>query len=389
MIKILSVVVLISASLFAQSFDEFLNNALKNSPYLKSSNLSISQARERGSELKRYENPSLELEYSQFKPESTKDDNGYRAAFTQPIRLWGVGDDKNAVADAMTKRAESGYLLTYAQFVRDISLLYTIYANQKKYLSLGEEELEIAKHIYDISKERNLAGTISKGVMLQAKVDYEMAEIKKEALNLDIQEAYYKLLEFAGISNEIELDFEHKFKALTDSKASTNPKIIYLESLKKEATASSLLNSNKVEWIDLVAEYENEPEQNIIRVGASIPLAVFNTKSQEKQIAKLEAQKSELLVQKEDAKIKLEQIRLKKQRDLLSLLRSKNEKTLKTQTKLLKMFEDGYKIASINLLELQNIKNRVIKTKESLIKIDTALNQNAITTNYIAGAYNE
>ncbi len=71
------------------------------------------------------------------------------------------------------------------------------------------------------------------------------------------------------------------------------------------------------------------------------------------------------------------------------LLKSKNKETLKTQIKLLEMFEDAYKIASINLLELQNVKNRVIKTKESLIKIHTALNQNAIFTNYIAGAYNE
>jgi cobalt-zinc-cadmium efflux system outer membrane protein len=53
------------------------------------------------------------------------------------------------------------------------------------------------------------------------------------------------------------------------------------------------------------------------------------------------------------------------------------------------MFEDAYKIANVNLLELQNIKNRVIQTKEALIKIQTAIDQNTITTNYIAGAYNE
>lgn len=178
MIKILSAVVLISASLYAQSFDEFLNNAIKNSPYLKSSNLSIEQTRQEGSALMRYENPSLDIVYSQFKPKDTSDDSGYSLSYTQPVRLWGVSDDKKSFADAMTKRAKSDYSLNYAQYVRDISMLYTVYADQKKYLSLGEEELEIAKHIYDISKERNIAGTISKGVLLQAQVDYEMAEIK-------------------------------------------------------------------------------------------------------------------------------------------------------------------------------------------------------------------
>ena len=58
-------------------------------------------------------------------------------------------------------------------------------------------------------------------------------------------------------------------------------------------------------------------------------------------------------------------------------------------SELLKMFEEGYKIANINLLELQDIKNKVIETKERLIQIKTALNQNAIITNYMQGNYNE
>jgi cobalt-zinc-cadmium efflux system outer membrane protein len=389
MIKILSAVVLISASLFAQDFDAFLDNALKNSSYLKSSNLSLSQAREQGSVMTRYKNPSLDLEYSSFKPDNFSDDNGYRAAFTQPVRLWGVGSDTEAYADATLKKAASNYSLSYAEFTRDISLLYTEYANQRKKLELAGEELEIAKHIYDISKERSSAGTISRGEMLQAQVDYEMVEIKAQTLNLDIQDTYFKLLKFAGIRNEVELDFKYEFKLAADASSLKNPSINYLKSYKEEAKASSQINSNRVKWVDITAEFENEPDQNIMRVGASIPLAIFNTSSEEMQIAKLEADKTELLIENENAKISIENIKLKKQRELLLLLKSKNEETLKTQIKLLKMFEDGYKIASINLLELQNIKNRVIKTKESLIKIDTALNQNAITTNYIAGAYNE
>ncbi|WP_415396970.1 TolC family protein [Sulfurimonas sp. CS5] len=389
MIKILSAVVLISASLFAQDFDAFLDNALKNSTYLKSSSLGLSQAREQGSVMTRYKNPSLELEYSEFRPDSSKDDNGYRAAFTQPIRLWGVGSDSEAYADATLNKAASNYSLSYAEFTRDISLFYTEYTNQRKKLELAGEELEIAKHIYEISKERNSAGTISRGEMLQAQVDYEMVDIKAQTLNLDIQDTYFKLLKFAGISKEIELDFKHEFKLDSDALSTNNPNINYLKSYKQEAKASSQINSNSVKWIDIRAEYEDEPDQNIMRVGASIPLAIFNTSREEMQIAKLEADKTELLIENENAKISIENIKLKKQRGLLLLLKSKNEETLKTQTKLLKMFEDGYKIASINLLELQNIKNRVIKTKESLIKINTALNQNAITTNYISGAYNE
>ncbi|WP_373036209.1 TolC family protein [Sulfurimonas sp.] len=389
MIKILSAVVLISASLFAQDFDTFLDNALKNSPYLKSADLSISQAREEGSIITRYKNPTLELEYSEFRPDNSKDDNGYRAALTQPLRVWGMGKIAKAFADATLKKAASRYSLSYSEFIRDISLLYTEYANQKKQLELGSEELSIAKNIYEISNQRNIAGTISKGVMLQAQVDYEMAEIKTQTLNLNIQETYFNLLKFAGIANEIELDFRHEFKLASDALSYENPNINYLKSYKEEAKANTQVNSNSVKWIDITAEFENEPDQNIMRVGASIPLALFNTSHEEMQIAKLEADKTELLIENEKAKISIENIKLKKQRELLLLLKAKNEETLKTQTKLLKMFEDGYKIASINLLELQNIKNKVIKTKESLIKIETALNRSIITTNYEAGAYND
>ena len=70
-------------------------------------------------------------------------------------------------------------------------------------------------------------------------------------------------------------------------------------------------------------------------------------------------------------------------------LMSKNTTTLKTQEKLLKMFEDSYKIANVNLLELQIIKNKTIKTEEFIIKIKSALNINTINTNYTTGTYND
>lgn len=387
MIKILSVVVLMSASLFAQNFDALLDNALKNSPYLRSSSLEISQAKEQGKLLSRYENPSLDLIYSQFKPDGAKDENGYSISITQPIRLWGVGSDAESLAEATIKKVSSSYSLTHAEFVRDISQLYVEYASVRKKLELTSEELSIAEHIYEISKERNLAGTISRGEMLQARLEYEMVEIKAQTLNLDIQEKYFTLLEFAGAKEEIELDFSHEFKL--DSSSQDSPNINFLQSHKDEAKKSSQLNSNSVKWIDVNAEYESEPDQNIIRIGATIPLAIFNSSKEEMQIAKLEAHKAELLIESQITKISMQKRKLLKQRDLLLLLKSKNENTLKTQIKLLEMFEEGYKIASINLLELQNIKNTLIKTKESLLQIESALHKNIITNNFLTGAYNE
>ena len=54
---------LFCAWLHAESFDMFLQKAIENSPYLKSSALGVDQAKAEGSAITRYENPSLQLEY--------------------------------------------------------------------------------------------------------------------------------------------------------------------------------------------------------------------------------------------------------------------------------------------------------------------------------------
>jgi len=380
---------LFCASLYAESFDTFLQKAIENSPYLKSSTLGIEQAKEEGTSLTRYKNPSLELEYSRFEPDIGDSDNGYRVNYSQPIRLWGVGNDKERLSEATVQNAKADYAQKKAEFIRDISLFYTRYAQQKMLVDLGNEELRIAEKIYEISKARYEAGTISRGVMLQSQVAYEMIQIRTENLSLTATQSYYDLLKRAGVNQEIELDTEHEFVSKVIADNTQNPDILSIQRKQGKAVSQAAVNSNKVEWMSLYAEYESEPEQDITRFGVNLPLAFFNTKSQEMQIARLEADKADLLIQNKNVQLDIENSRLQKQKQTLTRLKDQNTKVLKTEIELLKMFEEGYKIANINLLELQDIKNKVIETKERLIQIKTALNQNAIITNYMQGNYNE
>ncbi|HRM99251.1 MAG TPA: TolC family protein, partial [Aliarcobacter cryaerophilus] len=76
------------------------------------------------------------------------------------------------------------------------------------------------------------------------------------------------------------------------------------------------------------------------------------------------------------------------QRELLEKLKLKNENVLKLKMEVLEMFLEKYKVSQTTLMELLNIKNQVIQTKENLIKINIALNQNAININYIQGDIN-
>ena len=381
--------ILLSAVSFAEDFEQFLDKAVKSSPYLKAVAFGVNQAQEEGDLLTRYENPTLELEYSRFTPNAGDGDNGFRVSYAQPIRLWGVGDDKDRLSQASVQSAHANLAQKRAKFIRDISLFYTRYAQQKMLVSLGEEELSIAKKIYEISKARYEVGTISRGVMLQSQVAYEMIQIQNDNLRLSAMQSYYDLLKQAGIEQEIELDAEHDFLIQASSDTSYNPDILTLHSAQEKARSQAAVNSNKVEWMSLALEYEKEPNQNIARFATAFPLAFFNSKTQEKRIAQLDADKTDLFIENKNAQLDIDRSRLQKQRETLVRLKNQNTKVLKTEVELLKMFKDGYKIANTNLLELQDIKNKVIETKERLIEIKTALNQNAITTNYMQGSYNE
>lgn len=281
------------------------------------------------------------------------------------------------------------YLQDRAAFTRDISLRFTSYVKQAMMLELGYEELEIAKMIFDISSARYNNGTISRGLMLQSKIDYETIKIKNEALRLASITSYYELLKFAGIDEEIELDTEYTFVLNIKNDLTNSPDLKVLQTSQDKFSSEAILHLNKISWMSVFAEYESEPEQDITRVGINFPLAFFNDKTQERTIAMLKSSATELLINNEIKKLQLDNKRLKQARIFLKKQNSANKSILDDEMELLKMFQDGYKIANINLLQLQDIKNKIVSTKRNLINIKIALDNNAIITNYNKGEYND
>ncbi len=381
--------VLLSTLAEAIDFESFLEHTLNQSPYVRSSQLVITQAEEEGKKALRYENPSIEIEASRFKPDSGGRDTGYRASLDQPIRLWGVSDNKERLAQSGVDNAKADSAVTRAQFIYNLSLLYTDYAQNTMSLELGDEELHIAQKIYDISSIRYESGTISRGAMLQVKVAFKQVQNDNAERHLVQMRSYYSLLEYAGINEELELDTGYVFTIDNKKENRSNPELLKLDTEKRMALSRAQVNTSKVEWMSLLAEYENEPDQDIYRIGLSIPLAVFNTRGEEKTIAMLEAQRKGLLYKNKKEHIGIQERYLEKEAEALSALQEKSLEILRDEKELLSMFEEAYKIANVNLLELQDIKNRVISTKKRLITIKTALNCNAINQNYLQGNYNE
>ena len=373
----------------AQSFDMFLEDALHNSTYLKANSLSINQANENASLTTRYKNPTLWLEASNFSPDIGNSTLGYRAGLSQPIRLWGVSGDRKGLADAQTREAKSLVSLKHASFVAKLSLLYIDYKSRVNAEKLAKEELLISQRIAFISKTRYESGTIARVKFIQSKLDATRAKNSLSEKRAETITAYYALLGLAGLNKEIEIETSHKFTLSETNSLENSAEIIYMRKQALRAEAEAELNANRLEWINLYGEFEEEPDQSIVRVGVEIPLAVFNTKSQEQKIAKLEARKVALIVENiSNEKV----IKLKELEKSLAILKSLSKSTqilLSSQQELLSMYEEGYKVANIDLLELQMIKNQMILTQEKAIKIRQEKEKIIVEHNLLTGEYND
>ena len=168
-----------------------------------------------------------------------------------------------------------------------------------------------------------------------------------------------------------------------------NPFINSEESKKDMLLAESKLNSNVIDSFDLTYSYSEEPDQIVNQIGISLPLPIFNSKSEESKIAKLTATKMNLLVNKEKQQAINEYEKLIKERILLNDLKTANENILNLQVDSLSMLIEKLKISQISILDIQNSKAKLIQTMTDIVNIDTALNQNAISINYITGEYND
>lgn len=382
MIKFILPITLLCSIGYAENFETFLARAVQNSTYIQSSYLTIEQSRLEGKIIQRYENPKVELEASSFESE-----NGYRVAIAQPIRLWEVSVDKEHFATSKEINAKANASAIHAQFVKEISFLYAEYSQKQKLLDLANEELKIAQKIDEISNQRFLNGSLSKALMLQANVDYANAQSNVLEYERERSLSNYNLLAFAGVAEELQIEPNYQFRLINNEKE--NPDILLLESENAMSVSESKLNTYTVESIEVFGEYEREGNQNIYRAGVSIALPFFNDKSEEKSILSLQERRSALALKAYKNRLQTKTATLKKELDTLNILLQKRQSNLKNEEELMNMYNDAYAIATINILELYEIKNRVLSTKREVINLQAQIDRATIEYNYTQGNYNE
>ena len=377
------IVLLFSLPLFGLDFSEFYKKAIKNSPYLQGNELSLKQAKLEAKKLTRYQNPSLELEYTRF-----EDGNGGRVAYSQPIRLWGVGDAADALAERLKENAQDGFVFQKALFAKELILRYLVYKEAAHLEKLSNEETKIAQTIYKISKERFANGTIPKSDTLQAKLTLDLSLTKQDEAKLRTHNAYYAMIAFSGLDEDMAVDTAYEV-ILQNPSISSHPLIGYKHATADLYEAKGKLYSNKIEWVEVYGEYEKEPQESIYRVGLNIPLALFNQKNEERRYALLEARRNELLAKNIEKKVTLDMLRLQKERTILQNLLMRYRQSIKEGEELIHLYQEAYKIANIDIVQLQQAKNALIQTKKALIETTIKLERNALEQNYLQGVYNE
>ena len=393
--KLFSAFVVIFCSsqiLNAEDFKYLLDKALKSNSNIKSSEMEVELAKEKGSILTRYDNPIVDFNYSNYRLKETKNkENGQGISLTQKIIPWNVANDKERLSEATIKNEVDKYNLDKQEFIKELSIRYTIYAKSKSFLEVMKESHKIAIKVYEISNERYKVGAISKAELLQSEIELMEIKKKKDELNLEVMSNYYDLIKFAGIeeTQNLDLDSNYKFKITNNTSLEKNPFINAEESKKEMLLAESKLNSNIIDSFDLTYSYSEEPDQVVNQIGISLPLPIFNTKSEESKIAKLTAMKMNLSVNREKHLASIEYEKLIKERVLLDNLKIENEKVLKLQINSLEMLMEKLKISQVSILDIHNSKAKVIQTMTDIVSIETALNQNAISINYMTGEYND
>ena len=268
-----------------------------------------------------------------------------------------------------------------------MSLLYVEYSQKQKLLDLANEELKIAQKINEISNQRFLSGSLSKALMLQADIDYATAQSNVLEHEREHSLSHYDLLAFAGVTEELQIEPNYQFGLINDEKE--NPDIALLESENAMSISESKLNTYAIESIEVFGEYEREGNQNIYRAGVSIALPFFNDKSEEKSILSLQERRNALALKAYKNRLQTKITTLKKELDTLNRLLQKRQSNLKNEQELMNMYNDAYAIATINILELYEIKNRLLSTKREVINLQSQISRTTIDYNYTQGNYNE
>ena len=387
--KKIIITLFIVLNLHAQTYEGLLELAINNNAQLQIVQSQGEQAELQGQMTTRLENPNVEFELSDFSNRRLLRENqiGARTGISQSLLLPWVKEDKERLTQTQVGEQEQSFRLSKADFVYRFNRQYLVYKEAVKKKELEAEALEISKKIVAVAQGRFNGGSIAKSELLQAKIEQNEVLSQFKAFSLQALQEKNRLLRLANVETFFDVDAEHTFVESVNS--STHPLLELTKKREQVAKAKLKVASHSVETIGLFSEIEAEPDQDIFRVGVSIPLPVFNNKSQEKQLAKIALNNQKLALETQQRALDLELPQLRHEIEVQEALKNSYEALAEEQKSLLKVYQSGYSIAKINILKLSTLKNALLMTQKELLSTNLSIERNSIKINYLQGAYNE
>ena len=376
----------------AQTYQELLTQALQNNVTLQ-----IAQSKERAVMLEgaiktRRKNPNLELEVSDYLELGSNrfnaiNDFGVKAGVTQELLLPKVKKDIEHLTQAKIKVANQNHKLLKSEFIYRFTLYYLEYKNRLKKRLFLKEALGVSNEILETVQLHYEHGAIPKSEFLQSRLNTRELLNQIDELNLQIAQKKDAFFSFANIKSSQTINTSYAI-SLKNRKAK-HPFIQLKEQEQALSNAKLKLLSHPIESIELFSEIEKEPNEDIFRVGISIPLPLYNHKSQEKELVKIERNQQQLQQKSQERLLNIKLEQLKNRQEQISQAKEQYQKRLEEQEQLFLMYKQGYEVAKVNLIELQKSQQQRIKIQKKIAILEMKYKKNIVKINYLRGAYSE
>jgi outer membrane protein TolC len=390
--KIIMIFLAFGLSAFGMSYEKFKNHTLKHSKVLQSQTLSVQTTEQENNILLRTSNPILTLEAASFDENLVNNrHSGYTFSASQTIRtssyMNGIQDNTQASAllrKAFVTQGKAGY-------IKALETLYTAYVYQNKLLSLLEQEYTLSKKVTHMVKERFENGSDNKVSYLQAKTETLALKTQRYSTRQQINSLYYQLLATAGLRKKVSLEkqFIYSISSKTKNSSKLSPDQQILQAKEKLYQSHLNMNQNSFQSYDLYTGFEKEPYQSIVRVGVNVPLSLHNDRSEERMLAKLKGQQTQLEQEQLSLNVHSQKQMFKASIRELSMQYGALKMLQKDQKSLTALLQEGYKIAQGSLFQLMTAKNRLIQTRKSLLQTHKMINNQKIELRFLQGDYND
>ncbi|WP_456451945.1 TolC family protein [Hydrogenimonas sp.] len=369
--KPLVLILAVTATLAAQDYAAFEKEALENSAKMRATLLQKEVAKTRGALALRYDNPSLQGEVGDFNADEGGRDVGWRVGVSQPLRLPGVTDALQGYADTLAHAADARIADTKALYALALRRAYLRWLRDVRIAELAERNTHLAQRLAAVAKARFKEGGGTKARAMQARLEAQKAADAERLARLKARRSLTELAALAGRTTLPDLtptplyDLD-RVPQIAQSAENTALALAKTEAKLRDAEAGRY-DFALTDW-RLGAEYEQEPDQSIARLGVEIELPLFAANEEERALARLEAEKMRLEAKNlQDA----QSVRLKNLAALVRTLkayRASLTRRIAEHKALLALFEEGYRLARSSLLELIAARRSLIASQKELVE---------------------